>query len=46
MKTLTNEVYRIAGDLTLFTEELEDHYGSPELKKKLKCFRDSSMMLR
>lgn len=40
MKTLFNEINRFAGELTIFTEELEDHFGSPELKRKLKYFRD------
>lgn len=40
MKTLIHEINRLAGELTLFIEELEDNYDSPELKKKLKNFRD------
>lgn len=40
MEALLEEINHFAGELTLFTEELEDHFGSPELKKKLKYFRD------
>ena len=40
MKILIDKVNCFAGELTLFTEELEDHFGSPELKRKLKYFRD------
>lgn len=40
MKTFFEEINRLAGELTLFTEELEDNYDSPELKKNLKYFRD------
>lgn len=39
MKSLIDEINRFAGELTLFVEELEDHFDSPELKEKLEYFR-------
>lgn len=39
MKSLTDKIYHFAGELTLFTHELEDHFESPELKQKLKYIR-------
>lgn len=39
MECLINEINRLAGELVSFTEELEDHFDSPELEKKLEYFR-------
>jgi len=40
MKTVLNSINHFVDELVSFTEELEDNYDSPELKKKLKYFRD------
>ena len=39
MKGLIDEINRFAGELVSFTEELEDHFDSPELEEKLEYFR-------
>lgn len=40
MESLIDLLYRFAGELNFFTEELEDHFDSPELKEELEYFRD------
>lgn len=40
MKTVLNSINHFVDELVSFTEELEDNYDSPELKKKLKYLRD------
>lgn len=46
MKTLFNEINQFADEVVLFTEELEDHFGSPDLREKLKYFRDQLKKLK